>query len=203
LLKMFRKWLHVDDPDIVPLKVRTFFAIHCMIGVLGIALVQPDFFHWLAFIGILLGTFGASVVFWETRLSPEDVRRVTRSIMLAGQQLNLIRSEQRSLLLMTLVNTTVSAFIYLFVWNLYRKSHNVWELSGQFHIILEITYIPVVAYYVLLKNTRRWFYNKANFLNSSTLRNKERFVKRYLQLIGFLCLFAAGVFQIPITLWGH
>jgi len=158
----------------------------------------------MAFLGIVAGMFGASVIFWEARLNADDVGRVTRSIMQSGQQLNLTKGDWRSLIGMTIFSIIVAGLLWTIAWSVYQKSGNGWRLSGQIQLITFLfVAIPFAAHWYYIKNTRRWFYQSANFLRTSSSEQQERFVKDRLRFIALGCLLVAGFLQIPMILWGN
>jgi hypothetical protein len=61
------------DQLLDPFPVRTYIAAHGVLVLIVFSFVKPPILNTLAFVGILLGTMGAGVLYWESTLTGDDV----------------------------------------------------------------------------------------------------------------------------------
>jgi len=198
-----RRRLHVDDPNLLPFKVRMFMVAHWAVASLGIGLVQPGWLHGFAHVGLVFAALAASILFWESRLQPNDIHRVTWLIKEAGQTRTLTKSDRRGVYMMAAFFGVIAAISVLALWGLYEASGNGWRFFGQTVIILSFIAGMIGLLYAITKSTRVYFYKRATILKDVDANPDEQalFVKRYLQTLAFFFLLAASVLQIPVNLW--
>ena len=196
-----RRRLHADDPTLLPFKVRLFMMGHGFFAWLGVLIIQPGWPHGMAYLGLVSGTFAGSILFWESQLQQDDIERVTRTIMEAGQDRKLTRFDKQGLYVMMAFFLALALLAEVVIVERWQSTGNGYRAIVQSEIIWLFLVAMAGLLFALNIGIRIYFHNRANLLKSVDHAGKQALVKRYLQTLGFLFLIAAGILQMPSNLW--
>jgi hypothetical protein len=190
------------DPNLLPVNARAFCAftvmVMCMIYML--APQHIGFARTLEACGIVLGVFGAGVLYWETVAEVQELQSVYKETAHMGSSTKLSLGQIVSVIVIVGLGFIIAYLQAGAIALSARHNPNQAELYTALRVVpVFIIYaIPALGFYGGTKWVRRFCSRWAERFQASQDMTAE--IKRYLRLIGFRSLFFAGLAQLPATL---
>jgi len=187
------------DPNLLPIRVRSYVVGTVVLIFLILSLLSGDIWHKSAACGVILGIFGAGVLYWETvaddcalqSVNNEIARTSSRSLSFS-EIITVIKFSHYGILLF---------FVSLFLLLLHFKSgdSSVSCTVQRIVISLFISILPALVYYLFMKMLRFSCSNWFQKFEATSQSVPTAQTKRLLRTIGFASLFVSGIMQLPAT----
>jgi hypothetical protein len=168
--------------------------------------LRIDIFHKIAAYGLVLGIFGAGILYWETVVSDQDLEIVAKGIALY-RDTKLSLGEIVQIIVWYKVAFGMLFMIVASIVLTHKFQPNALKLPYALSIgifFCSFTAFPLF-YYLLLKMLRRvnsrWFERLESLRLSQNYVTRNDEIKRILRVIGFATLWLAGVAQLPATIY--
>lgn len=195
LRRLFRNESPIHDPWYV----RAFLVGHWLIWGCVIIFLRPPPVKALAFTGIILGTIGAAILYWETTLDEEEVAVVTAYM---SRNANKLRTEDK----VTIIFNGFVGFV-LFAQLIAQKTQNDHEFGLAMTVLyygISIIFLitPPAATYFGLKASSNSRSKKATRLNEQDFAGRKAYIAHSYRLTGGWFLVLGGWAQIPLILVG-
>jgi hypothetical protein len=191
------------DPNILPPYARTFgAAIFVSIGLIYIwGPGSLGFRRTLAACGLVLGVFGAGVLYWETVAPVQELRTVHNDFARVGSTKKLSIGQIAGVIAFAGLGF-VTAYLQAAVFVLSAKGNpNAvgWHTALRVGVVFLVYALAPLGTYGAAKWQRRFCNRWAERFRVSQDPTAE--IKRFLRLIGFRSLFFSGIAQLPATLF--
>jgi hypothetical protein len=197
------KWLSkITDPNLLPLKVRTFSALIIIVSSQCIIWSNADHLHKLSGIGITLGVLGAGFLYWETIVSDRELEIISNALTYLGSTRRLSPGDIAWVILFALVMVPVLLLGICSI--IYQHMHGLKE--GALHTTFRVGLwlfaysLPAFSSYGCSKWMRVLYNRWHETVRASQDDDRKAVIKRILRRIGFASLVGAGILQFPITL---
>jgi hypothetical protein len=192
---------HINrDPNIFPFSLRrdVVIALVCIAAIFLELIGKSGFLHVVAACGIVVGIFGARMLYWETVATNEELKSVGNQIAGAGISTTLSSSERTQVAaLFTFGLVIFFLFLFAFPITKYHELHTAALFTGGLFLWC---FFPPVGMYLLIKLIRRrcnrWL--KSFAASEDDARKVE--IKRILRATGFISLLVSGIMQLPAAL---
>ena len=191
---------HIDpraQPD-YPLRVRIYLAVHWLVGSIIIIFLSPPLPNILAFSGILFGTIGAGILYWETVLGEAEI--ATEVARISRQTDDLPNWDKVAIAF----NTFVGGFLFIaFIWQIYEKYYDftATRLALNVTIATLVSLAPPIATYGALKAVLLSKIKYKRQLNArSDFDGRADHISRSYRLAGLIFVVVGAWAQIPLIL---
>jgi hypothetical protein len=178
------------DPNLLPVKARTFLAI---------TFVAISFIYLLQACGTVLGIFGAGVLYWETVAEPQELQSIYIETARVGASTKLSLGPIVGVIVFALLGFWMAWLQGAVIVLSTKQNPNQVGLYTALRVLaVFIVYaLPAVGAYGWEKWMHRFCKRWAERFRASQDMTAD--IKRFLRLIGFRSLFFAGLAQLPAT----
>jgi hypothetical protein len=157
--------------------------------------------HTLAAVGLVIGVFAASVLWWETIVNDQDLQGVKNELI------RFVDNNPRSYFIDRSYITLwymagVIPFCLLLFYTLSLLLSGSPRLPHPWLVIFLLIGLYIIAPivpYLVIKFGRRWCSRWLERIRNAKDPNRE--IKNFLRFVGFVNLWAAGFLQLPATLF--
>jgi hypothetical protein len=190
--------MHVNNRQLLPLRVRAFIAGHWTFGGMAITWFSTDFWAGVATAGILIALLGSAALAWESVLSEDDADAVRHTILANGSSPNLSTGEIMFVCFVCIVVTLQFMMAIPTAVTAYRASGNTTRLA--LYIAAAVLYTSGGTYvtYLLAKKPRVWFHRHAELLRTNPDATLE-VAKAVIRRVGFQLMWFGALMQVPLT----
>ena len=194
-----------EGPELLPVKARFWMASFGVTLAISTYIFKSNLYYEVTAFGILLGVFGAGVLYWETIISGEETNGIYHQIVREGDSKKLSDSELKSMLwYLQICSLEFVLFMTLFVYKLRHVAAISLNRTIHTSVLLTIaSFAPIVLAYALTKFIRVSCNNNAFKMKNAIEEERINLVKTFLRRFGFKTLFVAGALQYVGILIDH
>ena len=195
-----------DDPNILPYNARRCIVFYIE-TIAPIFTLSGSILHKLAAVGLVIGVFTASVLWWETIVNDKDLQGVKNELIRFVDNSPRSYFIDRSYITLWYMAGFMLLCLLLFpTLSLILRGSP--RLPHPWLVILLLIggYIsaPIVPHLVTKFGRRwcsRWLERIRNAEDPNNAEDPKREIKSFLRFVGFVNLWAAGFLQLPATLF--
>jgi hypothetical protein len=194
------KWIN-RDPNFLPVEARGYAAFHItaisLIFMFKIGIVQT-----LAACGIVLGVFGAGVLYWETVATDQNLQSVSHELARVGGSTKLSFGENASVIALCHLGLVLFVLYSSLLVLIAKYNPNQLRLPAAVCIGLLFIFFAValISTYGLIKTIRRLCSRWLERIRVSQGDTRKAQIKAILRLIGNASVILAGWAQLPAIL---
>jgi hypothetical protein len=202
LFDIIRAWSSAQinrDPNLFPVTLRRDIAITLVVtsAISFWLIAKIGFLRVLNADGVILGIFGARLLYWETVATKEELESIGNQIAGAGSSTNLSFGEYTHITALSQFGLLVFGFATIGILVIARFKGTL-----GLHTALIIGFLflwcqfPAFGMGLLIKLTRRWCNGWLRRFPASLGEARKDEIKRVLRASGFISLFVSGVMQL-------